>query len=240
MPEHLDQQIGVTRMEPDTRLVQYIKRPDQATPQRSRQIDTLAFSSGKRGRQAVKRQIAQPHIQQELQAVSDLRQQTFGNGCLVLVKSKIIEKGFCFRDRKGNQFRNILSPYLYIKGFGTQTGPFASRANGLSTITRKHHTVLYLIQVLFHKFKKVIDAVQSAGTVPKQVFLLLRQIVIRTMDREVIFLALHYKLFQPFSHHIAFPADYRSLENRQAFIRHDQIFIDTEHLPETFASRAGA
>ena len=39
---------------------------------------------------------------------------------------------------------------------------------------------------------------------------------------------------------IAFPADYRSLENRQAFIRHDQIFIATEHLPETFASRAGA
>ena len=227
-------------MEPDTRLVQYIKRPDQATPQRSRQIDTLAFSSGKRGRQAVKRQIAQPHIQQELQAVSDLRQQTFGNGCLVLVKSKIIEKGFCFRDRKGNQFRNILSPYLYIKGFGTQTGPFASRANGLSTITRKHHTVLYLIQVLFHKFKKVIDAVQSAGTVPKQVFLLLRQIVIRTMDREVIFLALHDKLFQPFSHHVAFPADYRSLENGQAFIRYNQIFIDTEHLPETFANRAGA
>ena len=227
-------------MKSDTRLVQYIKRPDQATPQRGRQIDTLAFSSGKRGRQAVKRQIAQPHIQQELQAVSDLRQQTFGNGCLVLVKSKIIEKGFCFRDRKGNQFRNILSPYLYIQGFRTQAGPFTGRANGLSAITCQHHTILYLIQVLFHKLKKVIDAMQPAGTVPKQVFLLLCQIVIGTVDREVVFLALHNKLFQPLPHHIAFPANYRSLENRQTFIRHDQIFIDTEHLPETFTSRAGA
>ena len=89
MPEHLDQQIGITRMEPDTRLVQYIKRPDQATPQRGRQIDTLAFSSGKRGRQAVKRQITQPHIQQEFQAGTYLLQNLGGNRFLFICQELI-------------------------------------------------------------------------------------------------------------------------------------------------------
>lgn len=81
---------------------------------------------------------------------------------------------------------------------------------------------------------------QSAGSVPKQVLLLLCQIVIGTVDREVVFLALQDKLLQPLSHHIAFPADYRSLEDGQAFIGHDQIFIYAEHLPEPFACRAGS
>ena len=81
---------------------------------------------------------------------------------------------------------------------------------------------------------------QSAGTVPKQVLLLLCQIVIGTVYREVVFLALQDKLLQPLSHHIAFPADYRSLEDGQAFIGHDQIFIYAKHLPEPFACRAGS
>ena len=59
------------------------------------------------------------------------------------------------------------------------------------------------------------------------------------MNREVVFLTLSNELFQPFSHHFAFPADYRPLENRQALIRHNQILIDTQHLTKSFAYRTG-
>ena len=119
-------------MKSDTRFVQYIKGTDQATSQRGRQIDTLAFPAGKGGGQTIERQVTQPHVQQELQAVGDLRQQPFGDGCLVLVELKGIEKGFRFRDRESDQFRNILPAHLYIQGFGAQAGTFAGRANGSS------------------------------------------------------------------------------------------------------------
>ena len=74
---------------------------------------------------------------------------------------------------------------------------------------------------------------------PQQVFLLLRQVVIRTMDREVVFLTFRDKLLQPLSHHLAFPADYRPLIERQALIRHDQVLVYPEHFPESFANGTG-
>ena len=86
LAEHLYQQIGIARMEPDTRLIQYIQGTDQATAQRSRQINTLAFTTGERGGKTVERQVTQSYIQQELQAVGDFRQQAAGNGSFVLVE----------------------------------------------------------------------------------------------------------------------------------------------------------
>ena len=77
---------------------------------------------------------------------------------------------------------------------------------------------------------------QSPGTMPQQVFFLLRQVVIRTMDREVVFLTLRDKFFQPLSHHLAFPANYRPLIERQALIRHDQVLVYSEHFPESFTN----
>ena len=81
---------------------------------------------------------------------------------------------------------------------------------------------------------------QAAGTMPQQVFFLLRQVVIRTMYREVVFLALGDKLLQPLSHHFAFPADHRPLKDRQALIRYHQVLIDTQHFSESFTDRTGS
>ncbi len=75
---------------------------------------------------------------------------------------------------------------------------------------------------------------------PQQILLFLRQVVIRAVDREVIFLALHDKVFQPFTHHLTFPANHGSLIDRQAFIGHYQILIDTQHLTEPLTGRASA
>ena len=75
---------------------------------------------------------------------------------------------------------------------------------------------------------------------PQQILLFLCQVVIRTMDREVIFLALHDKVFQPFPHHLTFPANHGSLVDRQTFIGHHQILIDAQHLTEPLTSRTSA
>ena len=75
---------------------------------------------------------------------------------------------------------------------------------------------------------------------PQQIFLFLCQVVIRTVDRKVIFLALHDKVFQPFPHHLTFPANHGSLVDRQAFIGHHQILIDAQHLTESLTGRTCA
>ena len=75
---------------------------------------------------------------------------------------------------------------------------------------------------------------------PQQILLFLCQVVIRAVDREVIFLALHNKVFQPFPHHLTFPANHGSLVDRQTFIGHHQILIDAQHLTEPLTSRTSA
>ena len=240
LTQHLYQQIGISRMQPDTRLIQYIQGTDQAAAQRSRQVNTLTFTTRQRSRKAVERQIPQPDIQQELQAVHNLRQQTFCHGRIRFVQHQVVKKGFCFRDRQCHQFSYILTAYFHIERFRFQAGPFTGRTGRLSPITSLHDTVLYFIKILFHKLEKVVDAVQAAGTMPQQVFFLLRQVVIRTMYREVVFLALGDKLLQPLSHHFAFPADHRPLKDRQTLIRYHQVLIDTQYFSESFTDRTGS
>ena len=145
LAQNLYKQVGIPRMQTDARFIEDIQRTHQATTQRRCQVDTLAFTTGKGSRQTVERQIPQSYIQQELQAVHNLRQQTFSYGSIRLIQLQVVEKGFRIRYRQSHQFGNILSTDLYIQGFRFQARPFTGRAGRLAPVASLHNAVLYLI-----------------------------------------------------------------------------------------------
>ena len=57
------------------------------------------------------------------------------------------------------------------------------------------------------------------------------------MNREIIAGTADDEVFQPFAHHFAFPTDHGAFVNRKAFIRYDQILVDSQHFPEAFTHR---
>ena len=73
------QDLVVTRMQTDGRLVEHIANALQIAAQLRGQPDALRLATRERGRAAVQRQIAQAHVFEKLQAAFDLRHQVAGD-----------------------------------------------------------------------------------------------------------------------------------------------------------------
>ena len=73
------QDLVVTRMQTDGRLVEHIANALQIAAQLCGQPDALRLATRERGRAAVQRQIAQAHVFEKLQAAFDFRHQVAGD-----------------------------------------------------------------------------------------------------------------------------------------------------------------
>ena len=71
--ERAEQPAVVARMQPDRRLVEHVEHAAQPRADLRRQANPLRFAAGKRGRRAVERQIAQPDVQQKIDALGNFR-----------------------------------------------------------------------------------------------------------------------------------------------------------------------
>ena len=60
--QHMNEPLGVARMEADARFVEDIERPHEAAAKAGCQIDALALATRERVRHPVERQIAKSHI----------------------------------------------------------------------------------------------------------------------------------------------------------------------------------
>ncbi len=119
LTQHLYQQIGISRMQPDTRLIQYIQGTDQAAAQRSRQVNTLTFTTRQRSRKAVERQIPNPTSSRNCKRFIISVNKRFATAASVSSSTRL-SKGFCFRDRQCHQFSYILTAYFHIERFRFQ------------------------------------------------------------------------------------------------------------------------
>ena len=72
--QHVDQALGVARMQADTGFVEDVERAYKTAAQRGTEVDALALTTGERVGEAVEGEIAQTHIEQELQTAGNLRQ----------------------------------------------------------------------------------------------------------------------------------------------------------------------
>ena len=70
-------------MQSDGGLVEHVACADQPRAQTCGKLDALRFAAGERGREPVERQIIQPDIVQELQALPDLHQDLVGDRALL-------------------------------------------------------------------------------------------------------------------------------------------------------------
>src|SRR5690606_11285343 len=89
--------------------------------------------------------------------------------------------------------------------------------------------------------EKIIDAIdlQFVTSVPEDLLLLVGQIYISAMDREIGLVGILNELRPPFTHLFPSPALYALLLEREAFVGDDQVLIDTHDLAELFTFRTG-
>src|ERR1700731_980530 len=63
--ENFDQPVGIARMQADGRLIKDVESADQLGSQGRGKLDTLGFAAGKRGGEAIEREIFEPHLTQK-------------------------------------------------------------------------------------------------------------------------------------------------------------------------------
>ncbi len=113
---------------------------------------------------------------------------------------------FELADWHGIELGDSHAGYFHVASFGAQARAVALRAEGFATVARQHHAILYLVEVFLDHFEESVDAGKTGVAVPKEVFLGLRQVAIRAMDREAARGGDMHQLAFPHAHFLTLPA----------------------------------
>ena len=107
--QRADQPVVVALVQADGRLVQHVADADQAAADLRGQADPLGLAAGERAAHAVQRQVAQPDVDQEFQAVLDFLEDLGGDQRLLGVELKRVEEALCVADADPAHLADVLA-----------------------------------------------------------------------------------------------------------------------------------
>ena len=247
-PQHLDEPVGVTAVQSDAWLIEDVYASHEGGTEAGGEVDALALSAGEGVGETVEREVAQSHIQKELQSVGNFRQQPLADASLLFGQLQMGEPFGEVGDGHLHQFGDALAAYLHIARFLLQSCAAAVGAHGLATEAAQHHAVLYLVLVLLHHAEELVDAhpvVRFAvflrgQTVPEPVLLLLCQFEVGLEDREVVRLRAADELLEPHTHLLSPPAHHATVVETHGLVGDDEFLVDADDAAEALAGGTGA
>ncbi len=77
--ERLDEPPVVTLVQTDRRLVEHVQHADEPAADLRREPDALRLTAGERARRAVQREVVEPHVEHELQALEHFLEHALGD-----------------------------------------------------------------------------------------------------------------------------------------------------------------
>ena len=236
--DHLDQMLGITRMQADAGFIQYVQGTHQSAAQGIGQINPLALPAGQAGRGPVQTQIGQTHIFQVLQTIAYLGQHPGSNRPFIGGQLDIFKECRKLVHLHPYQIRNALAVDFHVIGILAQTAAMAIGAKGLAPVARSHDPVLYLVGILLDEFEAVVDALGILAAMPEDILLFLAQLLVRSMNRKFLLFGITDELLLPLAHLLAPPTGHRILVNRQGRIGNHQILADPDDRAYAFACLA--
>ena len=169
-----------------------------------------------------------------MQTAGNLGKQSLGGFLLMLVEAELSKPRDEVADRHADELGDGLATHLNVVCLFTQTGSMTVRTDGLATIACQEHTILYLILVLPHHLKEIVDAhtfvrvgVGVAGqSMPQPSAMLLAQFVVRGEDREIVYLGTTYEVAFPLAQFLAMPACHTTVIDAEGGVGDDEILVD--------------
>ena len=243
--QHMNQSVGIPRVQTNAGLVENVERTYQRTAQRGTEVDALTLTARERVRESVQRQITQSHVEQELQSACNLLQQSLAHLSVMWLQLQSVEPFLQSHHRHLYQVGNAPAAYLHVVGFGLQARAVTYGACGLSPVSGQHHAVLYLVLILLHHVEEEVNtralllAFVAGQSVPQPVLLLLRQVHVRLKYGEVVVGRMPAEPLLPFAHLLAVPAHHAAVVHAQRGIGNHQLFVDAHDLAETLTLRTG-
>ena len=243
LAQHMYQSVGVAAVQSDTRLVEYVDRAYERASEIGGEIDALALAAAKRVGGTVERKVAQPYVEQKLQTVVYLREQSLCYLCLVLAELEVCEPFFQVHHGHLHQFGYAHAAYLHPCCLLLESGAMAQGADRLATIAALQHAVLYLVLVFLDHLEERVDAHPIAyvavavgrQSVPQHVLLRSCQVEVRFEYGKLVGCCPAAEFCLPCSQLFAVPALHASVVYAQRRIGHNQLLVDAYHLAESLA-----
>ena len=162
--QYFDQPLLSLRVKSDARFVQDIQRPDQGGSKGGRQLNALRFASGKRGREAVQRNVVQSDPDQQIQPVADFRPES-SRRWKPAERDRLEagKKAGSLRNGHSRDFGDRLPADPDVPRFLAQPVSMAGEACGISAIPAEKDADVHLVFFLFQIFEKSQDAGESAA-----------------------------------------------------------------------------
>ena len=151
------------------------------------------------------------------------------------IKLQMVKESLQFIDGHIHQLADVLSTYTHIRSFRLQSGAMTFRTCGLTSIASHHHTILYLVLILFHHLEKGIDSFKIRCTLPEHPPLFVSKFIIGCEDGKTGLFCPFDDHISPHAHFIATPTDHSTIIHRERTIGDYQMLIDANDFTKALA-----
>jgi hypothetical protein len=175
-----------------------------------------------------------------MQPVLDFLQNLPGYPSIEFTELQIAEPGGKFTYGKEHKINNRFAFHLHIAGIFAEAAALAIGAGGPAAVATELHPVLNLVEIGFQVSEIGIQSCKVLVSCPEQLFLFLRQLIIRPVDGEIEHDSAAQKGLKPFPLQIfTVPWCNGALKNGEIGVGKNQLGINAEHIAEAIAGLAG-
>ena len=254
--QRFEQSVIVPLVQPDARLVENIKHPHKTRTDLRRKPDALRLAAGKRSRRPRKRQIIQPHMDEESESRVDFLQNLRRDFLLPRRQIERRKKRVRVPDRQLRRLVDALAPHRHRQGLRFQPRAVADRARGngheilvafphlvavrlaVTTGQERHHAlkgmVIFLVLAV-HILVAVFEALLP-GAIEQDVPHLLFQLGKRRIHRIAVFPEHAVHLAHGIGIEVSRQRREHALRHGKRGIRHHQFLVEL-HLAADTAAR---
>ena len=235
-----DEALGVARMQSGRRLVEHVERVGEVGAERVGQFDPLRLPARERARQAVERQIAEVHAQQEREPRAQFGQRDPGHRLLRRREREAFQERRGLAHRQGAQRGDVLAADAHAQRLGAQARARAFAAAPRHLIALHDEAVRGLVCLLLQALEERDHAAELLVPLEQDLAMLRVERVPRFIEIETQLVGEFGDLGERHRAPRTGPRCQRALAQALATVRHDELGREREHVAEALAPCADA
>ncbi len=234
-----EQLMDVARMKADRRLVEHVEHVHQARAQRGRQRHAADLAAAEGAQRAVERQIAEPHRLEIRQPRLHLFEHHAADLPLPVGQLQIAKERGRVADLHGENLADVLAAQPCGQGLGPQPRAAAGRAGAKTPPAAQEHADVHLVFPPLQPGEKTLQPAKLPlrRPVKNQLPMPLGKLAERHVQGKVEVAGQGDQLFQFVGVRRRVPRGDGPFAQRLGRVGNDQVHVDADDVPETFALR---
>ena len=157
--EDANQAAGVAAVQADGRLVENVAGADEPRAERRGELNTLRFAAGERGGEAVEREVLEPDVVEEFEALADLDEDLVGDAELLGCQVERQEEVLRFGDIQPHDLAEVLAADTNVERLRAQARALAFGAERIAAVPGQEDAHVHLVLLAFEVLEEAADEI---------------------------------------------------------------------------------